>query len=210
MALSRKVSRGGYRHNKRSQTNKRKRKRGGKSCCSRHVGGKKSKKRRRKRHRGGAKGTSGGWLSGVGNPVGFSWSGDPSTWPDAGSGCGYTQSNHYAKNNDVVDPPMRSNDLMEGGKRRKKSRRLRGKKRRTMRGGSRNIPLGFAEITDTYRSLTNGIMKAGDTWQGNVKSASLYNSPTWQPIGQPTDSNIYAGSDIKNYQEAARKAVDVN
>ena len=79
-----------------------------------------------------------------------------------------------------------------------------------MRGGSRNIPLGFAEVTDAYRSLTNGIMKAGDTWQGNVKSASLYNSPTWQPIGQPADSNIYAGSDIKNYQEAARKSVDVN
>ncbi len=159
--------------------------------------------RRRKNYRGGSGYKSNTWLSSVGNPVGFSWSGDPNRWPDGGSGCGITQSNHYNYNKNVLDTPVNTsvNTSLTGGRRRKKSRRRR------MVGGARSNPLMGTELKLAYRSLINTPQQMIKTWKGLPIPANLYADPTNQPIGKQSDNLHAMGSEIATFKENATRGV---
>jgi hypothetical protein len=161
------------------------------------------RKRSRKTYRGGSGYKSNTWLSSVGNPVGFSWSGDPNKWPNAGSGCGITQSNHYKNNTKVFDTPVNTsvNTSLTGGRRRKKSRRSR------MVGGARSNPLMGTELKLAYRSLINTPQQMIKTWKGLPIPANLYASPTNQPIGKQSDNMHAMGSEIDTFKEEATRGV---
>lgn len=102
---------------------------------------------------------------------------------------------------------MQSNaSPLVGGKHKKRKK----SKRKTMRGGSRTIPLGFSQLTDVYREMSLAPQRWMKTWSGEMTPANFHPNPTSQPIGTPLQSEVYAGSDIAKYQANASGRTDAH
>ena len=142
---------------------------------------------RRTRQRGGQ-----AWKSGGYNPVGFSWSGNPATWPGVTGGSnGEVVSNHYEVSPcpasvGGIDTPISSRNLVGGGKR-----------RRGQRGGFGLSNLFPQQVVNTWRDVTGKIWDTGYGYAGLTAPAPNHSDPTWQPID-------------KNFEYVGGVPVDVN
>lgn len=92
------------------------------------------------------------------------------------------------------DPAIPSNPQFSfsGGAKKQGTKKQGTKKRGTKRNYKKQRGGGlFADVTHAYRSVTNGVGRAFDTYNGNLSPANSYPSPTTQHLLNDTNNSDY-------------------
>ena len=148
-------------------------------------------KRTRVRRRGGTRGLTSTWQSGVSGPVGSAWKSTPSTWPGAaGSSDGTTVSNHYGLSacgagsggvNPYFGMSSATSAAAYGG-----GKRYRGGKH-AQHGGLGFSTLFPQPVLNAWRDVTGKMLSTGYGYAGLSAPASNNSDPTHQPIDKNYD-----------------------